>query len=137
MNFANATIYPSFVGLPTSIIISLLFLSFDSKSENYSEENPSLMLHLTYSIIGGLLGITAICCLSKSLEYEEASRVSIFRMTDVIFAFLFQYLLLNISSDYIDVIGIFLIMCGTLMIVTHKPLTTAFETLKNGYITLK
>lgn len=136
VHFANTNIYPAFIGLPISTLISLIILISNDKQT----DDTLLVSHLKYSIIGGIFGITAICCLSKSLEYEEASRVSIIRLTDVAFAFLFQYLFLNISSDYLDVVGIFLITCGTLFIMVHKPVILAFRHFKNNcndYITLK
>lgn len=140
VHFANTNIYPAFIGLPSSTIISLIILLTENKKIHAYNGEENLFLHILYSVTGGLFGIMAICCLSKSLEYEEASRVSIIRLTDVIFAFLFQYLFLKISSDYLDVVGILLIISGTLLITVHKPVLLAFKNFKNNYndyITLK
>jgi drug/metabolite transporter (DMT)-like permease len=85
VHFANTNIYPSFVGLPASSLISIVLFSI-KKNVNQDEKimieldenSTSLLIHLCYSIFGGLFGILAITCLSKSLEYEEASRVNIY-----------------------------------------------------------
>jgi hypothetical protein len=55
-----------------------------------------------------------------SLQYEDASKISIIKTTELFFIFLMQYFFLNIKTDYLNMIGAFLILTSTLIIILYK-----------------
>jgi hypothetical protein len=57
-----------------------------------------------------------------SLQYEDASKISIIKTTELFFIFLMQYFFLDIKTDYLNMIGAFLILTSTLIIILYKIL---------------
>ncbi len=47
----------------------------------------------------GLLALVGSSCIVFALKFEEAGTVSVVRMADVLYSFLFQFIFLNVVPD--------------------------------------
>ena len=55
-----------------------------------------------------------------SNKYEDASKISMYRTTDLLFTFLFQYFFLGIESNELSILGSIFIASGVLVITLMK-----------------
>jgi drug/metabolite transporter (DMT)-like permease len=77
-------------------------------------------VHFFYSLLVGMIASCNQIIFNLSLQYEDASKISIIKTTELFFIFLMQYLFLNIKTDYLNMIGAFLILTSTLIIILYK-----------------
>ena len=87
---------------------------------NFQYKYADLKLHLFYSILVGMIASCNQIIFNLSLQYEDASKISIIKTTELFFIFLMQYFFLNIKTDYLNMIGAFLILTSTLIIILYK-----------------
>ena len=91
-----------------------------------------LIFHIMYSAISAILGIIGQCCLNIALQYEDATKISIAKTSDVIFAFVLQLLVLNIKIDILSVIGSLCIVFGTFVVLGFKLLEQKYSKTKKN-----
>lgn len=122
VHYSVTTMYACYFGLPTSTIMSVVMLAtgITKKDPHMLDDIPSFALQLFYSFSSGLCGTLSQVLINVSLKYEDASRVSIYRSTDLFFTYIFQYFWLNISTNFYSGIGAFLIIFGTILILVYK-----------------
>ena len=118
--FAISTIYGTYLGLPISLGISVIFILTKLSHKNINCELKYLGLDVLFGSIGGILAVFGPVLLNISLQYEEATKVSIVRTIDVLFSFVFQFIILNIAPDYISIIGATCILLSTFIILFYK-----------------
>ena len=119
VHYSVIIIYSSYLGIPISSAISItLYVTGVSYKNSASLE--SIMVQIFYSFLSAVVGLSAQICLSLSLKYEEASRISIIKTTDLIFTFIFQSYLVNIVKDYLSSVGAYLILLGAFLIFVSK-----------------
>ncbi len=51
------------------------------------------------------------------MKYEDASKVAMYRTTDLLFTFLFQYFYLGISSNIFSISGAIFIFFGMMLVI--------------------
>lgn len=122
VHFTTSTIYASYFGIPSSIVISsVLFLTGTS----HAHFDKELHLHLLPSqifiaLVSALFGVFAQVFLNVALNYEDASKITILKSLDLFFTFLLQFFLLGIEPDLMSLIGAVFIITGSICIVTYK-----------------
>jgi drug/metabolite transporter (DMT)-like permease len=121
-------LYTAAFGTPFTFAISLvLILTNNSKFIfNITENFDEFKYHLAYSILAAIFGTVYQMMFSLCLKYEDASKFTIIKTSDLFFIFVMQYFLLNIKSNMFKVIGgvlIFLSGAGILSvkIFDQKP----------------
>lgn len=122
IHYAITTMYASYFGLPVSSLMSLvlIFSGMTHRDPKLYEDVPTFALQILYSFISGLCGTFSQVFFNISMKYEDASKVMIYRSTDLFFTYIFQYFTLNISTNIFSVIGAFLIIFGTVLILMYK-----------------
>ena len=122
VHFSISSIYTSYIGLPICLILSLFFIYTKNSSLMYNIEFnwANFKWHLFYAILVGLIGSLNQIILNLSLQYEEASKISIIKTSDLFFVFLMQYLFLGIKSDCLNVIGALLIIFSSFLIMIYR-----------------
>jgi drug/metabolite transporter (DMT)-like permease len=112
----------SILGLPVSLTLSaVLVLTSQSKLVYNIQHKPNeLLVHVSYAVLTSFVGVLAQILFNLSLKYEDASKVSIIKCSEIFFAFLLQYLLLNIRSDVFKISGGCLIFVSGAVILTYK-----------------
>jgi drug/metabolite transporter (DMT)-like permease len=127
VHFAVNTLYGTFLGLPASIITSIILVVTGSSHSNFTCELKDLPYDIMYGLIGGGFAVFAHVLLNISLQYEDATKVAIVRTTDVVFSFVFQFLILKIKTDYISILGALSILFGTFIILFYKIIEKKFK----------
>ena len=126
VHFSTATIYASYFGIPVSFIISLLMQITGTTQRDPAllEDIPSFTLQILFSLMSGMSGVLSQIAKVTAYKYEDASKISIIRSTDLFFTYIFQYFFLNISTNVYSGIGALLIILGTLLILVYKMIET-------------
>ena len=124
VNFSLPVTFQAFVGIPASLLISLI--SFITGTKKYDmkqvENSTNLFLQILFAVGAGVFGVLLQVFWNLSLKYEETSKVSIICSTSLLFTFLFQYLILNITSSFLSTLGALLIFFSTLSIIFFQIL---------------
>ena len=118
--FGVNTIYGTYLGLPTAFILSLVLILTGSSHKNFKCELEYLALDLVFGCLGGILAVLGHVLLNISLQYEDATKVSIVRTVDVVFSFIFQFIILNIKADWISILGALMILLSTFVVLFYK-----------------
>ncbi len=119
IHFSIITIYPALIGLPFSILISLI-LNFTQKYRINTNNTTELYKQLMFSSISGLCGTCALIFLNLALKNEDATKIGMIKTIGVLFSFILQYFLLNIYIDYIGLIGAICLLSGSVSIMIFK-----------------
>ena len=127
VHYAAILFFPSCVGLPIGLIISLILYSLNISHRNSDLISSSkLQLHILFSVVSGFLGTLAAIFLNWALDREDATKVSIIKTTDVFLTYLLQYLTLNIQIDLLGALGALFILIGTFSLIIIKPIENKF-----------
>lgn len=59
-------------------------------------------------------------CWITSLRFEEATKIGMYRTTDLLLTFLFQYFFLGISSNVYSILGAVCIGVGMIIVISYK-----------------
>lgn len=127
VNWATNNIFVSLIGLPLSVISSILFIRFGLAHVNFAAEKKDLPMDLFYSILAALLANVAQIFLNLALQYEDTTKIAITKTTDVFAAFILQFLLLDIKPDLMSILGAFLIILATCFVLVYKLLYLKYE----------
>jgi drug/metabolite transporter (DMT)-like permease len=124
VHYSISIIYGGYFGIPISLLISVFFYSTGLHAHSSSAlllNSPIIILkQIGYSFLSGFFGVMAQLFLNFALAYEDASKIAIFKTTDLIFTFLFQFYLVGIKKDLYSSLGAFLILFGTFLILVYK-----------------
>lgn len=132
VHYAVMILYTSILGLPVSLIIStFLIMSGTSKwagklDMNYLVESD-LKWHILYAVGAGIIGAVNNFLMIKSLTYEQPTKVSIVKMSDIIFIFIIQYFFLGLHSNSLKIIGAVLVLLSGLVILLYKIMDEKHE----------
>jgi drug/metabolite transporter (DMT)-like permease len=130
VHWSISTIYGAYFGFPVSSIISIVLYIMGYTHQSF--DLKLLIIHIVYSTISAILGIIGQCCLNIALQYEDATKVSIAKTSDVIFAFVLQLFLLNIKIDFLSVIGSVSIVFGTFVVLGFKLIEKKYSKIKKS-----
>jgi drug/metabolite transporter (DMT)-like permease len=118
--FGVTTLYGTFLGLPASILTSTVLVLIGADHVNFKNELDNLPLDFVFGLIGGGFAVFAHILFNISLQLDDATKVAIFRTIDVFFSFLFQFLMLNIGSNFISLVGALFIILATVIILLFQ-----------------
>ena len=118
--FAITTLYGTFLGLPASILTSILLVITGLAHNDPICELKNLPYDIMWGLFGGGFAVLAHVTFNISLQHEDATKVAILRTIDVVFSFLMQFLILGINADYISALGAVSILLGTIVILFFK-----------------
>ena len=110
------------MGMPTGLIISLImiFTGETQRDPTLYDNFPTLAMQIFYSLMSAIVGMVSQIFLQISLNYEESSKIALIDSTDLLFTYILQYFLLNITTNVYSAIGAGLIMCGIFLILINK-----------------
>lgn len=120
VHFSIATIYASYFGIPISVIISGFLIATGLSHKNFNQELEHLPFHLCLTVIAGFVGVVGQVFLNLGLKYEDTAKLAIIKTIDVFFAFILQYLFLNISEDFLTIMGALTIISGAFLVLFLK-----------------
>ena len=126
VHYSVTIIYPAYIGIPVSILMSLsMYLTGNQKNDmKLIEDVSSLIYQITFLICSGLFGVLSQILINISLKYEETTKVTMIYSTDLLFTFLFQYVILSISPNLLSTVGAFCIFASTFFILIFKTFET-------------
>ena len=81
---------------------------------------PKSLLHISLVIINGLLSYLGLFFKTKALRLEGAGPVSIVRMADIVFAFIWQYIIFEIIPNTLSIVGAILVMSCVLLLSIQR-----------------
>lgn len=84
-------------------------------------------MDLFYSALAGFLSNVAQIFLNIALQYEDTTKIAITKTTDVFIAFVLQFILLNISPDWLSIIGACFILTATFFVLIYKMLNIKYD----------
>jgi drug/metabolite transporter (DMT)-like permease len=122
VHFSLNVFYTSLLGSPLAFLISLVLVLTNNSQlvYNLTENFSEFKFHLMYSVLSGLVGTTYQMMFSLCLKYEDASKFSIIKTSDLFFIFILQYLLLGIKSNLFKIVGGVLIFLSGAGVLTIK-----------------
>lgn len=120
IHYSLSSSYPALMGLPISVVISVCIFFAGSSHTDFASEKDKILLHMGYSVCSALFANCALILLNLALEVEDASKIAIVKTSDVAFAFILQYLILNVEFHMFGLIGAAFIMSATLLIVVFR-----------------
>ena len=129
--------YVSYLGLPISFLISLITYLTDGQKHDMTlvQDLASILYQIGFLIMAGTSSVLSQLLMYVSLKYVDPSKFSILRATDLLYAFLFQYLFLNIFPNLFNFIGAILILFATILIILFQMLEKkAFVEKRNSNI---
>jgi len=128
VHWATNTLFVSLVGLPMSIVFSLILYNLGLSHKNFAtQEKKDLPMDLFYSALAGFLSNVAQIFLNIALQYEDTTKIAITKTTDVFIAFVLQFILLNISPDWLSIIGACFILTATFFVLIYKMLNIKYD----------
>ncbi|CAL8099512.1 unnamed protein product [Orchesella dallaii] len=83
-------------------------------------EVPKDMREVGLIILTAFLAFFAQTCVTLALKYEQAGPVALVRTSEVVFAFLWQALFLNVQPDMFSIIGAVLTLSGVVITSLRK-----------------
>jgi drug/metabolite transporter (DMT)-like permease len=81
IHFGVSTIYGTFLGLPASIITSVVLVVTGANHSNFKCELDHFVFDIFFGLIGALISVIALVLLNISLNFEDATKVAIVRTT--------------------------------------------------------
>lgn len=135
IHFSLMVAYPAYIGLPASILVSVLLRLYRMSLPSHSNKNTSFSNssssfcsflsdvqaeHWLMAFGSGLCGCVGVICLNKALQYEDPTKVGMIKMSGVFFSFLFQYVFLDVGVDLLAVLGAVCVLSGVGLVMTIK-----------------
>ena len=122
VHFSIPTIFTTFIGFPVALTISatLILTGYSKLVENIEHVPRQLFWHLFYVCIVGVIGSFNQIVFNLALKYEDAFKISLVKTADLFIVLIMQYFLLDININYLNLIGISLIVSSTLFILAYK-----------------
>lgn len=122
VHYSVSVIYASYLGIPFSLLISLVLHLSDLDKRNFEEFNNSSVIawQLFYSFISASSGVLSQTMMNISIKYEDASKVALLRSTDLLYTFILQHFFLGIDSNLFSIIGASLIFISTILVLVFK-----------------
>jgi drug/metabolite transporter (DMT)-like permease len=122
VHWSIVTIFPSYFGLPISLALSFIFYFTEFSHTDLKSELPDLPYHIALSSCSAIFGILGQVFFNISLTCEDPTKVSIAKTSDVFFSYILQLFILNISVDFLSIIGSISILFGTFIVLSFKIL---------------
>ena len=101
VHYSLVICYAGYIGLPITLLISgiLLITKFEKKNLHILNNSNALLIEIIYSVSSAIIGVFAQVLMNLSIKYYDASKISMIKSSDVLLAFIFQFLILNIYPN--------------------------------------
>jgi drug/metabolite transporter (DMT)-like permease len=120
-HFSILIIYAAYIGLPTSLAITLVLrLTGAQKSNRNFNDMYNLSMQIFYSISSASCGILGQILLTNSFKHENVTKIAVLRSTNLFWAFLLQYIFLDIEANIFSLSGVILIFSAILFTIIAK-----------------
>lgn len=116
-------LFGSYCGLPISLIIAIVFhfTGQNKRSQEYKDQSLEwLLFQFSYLFLSSFFVVMTEILMNISLKYDDASKVTIIRSTDLVFIFVLQYIFLDIKPNIFNSLGALLIFIGAILIMIYK-----------------
>lgn len=123
-HFSTINLYASYFGLPVSVIFMIIANQcLPSYAKDWSLVNSepfSFVWEVIYALISAFGGVFSQVFWIISLKYDDATKIMMYRTTDLLFTFLWQYFFLNITSNMLSIVGSILLGLGMITVMGVK-----------------
>ena len=75
IHFSVISMYPALIGLPASLVLSLVLILTKSSHSDIVEEIEILPIQFFYSFVAGVFATLSLICLNLALKLEDASKI--------------------------------------------------------------
>ncbi|CAF0946006.1 unnamed protein product [Brachionus calyciflorus] len=89
------------------------------------------------TLLSSFSGLFSQVCMNLAFLYEDVTKVSLVRSTDLLFSFILQYLLLDIHSNLYSVTGALLILTSVTMVMIYKIMDQKYVKKHKDYLESK
>lgn len=122
VHFSINIIYPAMVGIPITFVISSIIFYFDLEKRNKElyKDTEAVLWQISYVLISAVSNLLTQLFFNIAINYEDATKLSIVRISDLFFTFFFQTLILNIYADLFSIVGALLIFVSTFLVILYK-----------------
>jgi drug/metabolite transporter (DMT)-like permease len=140
VHFSLTYLLSSLFSFLTSLIISIIFIIINYRNKGlqhslFSRSFLEISSQIGFIILMAFVVIVASALSFTSYKYESSTKISMLKVSELLFAFSLQYFLLNIESNMLSVIGAISISMATFLIIILKILDSKEElkrlTIKN------
>lgn len=116
------TIYDSYTGLPVTILTSYLVYKYNllGSRDFTSLKLEFIIKQIVYSSVSSICCIIGQISVNLALKYEDPTKVSIIKASDVVVAFFLQTIVLRIKLDVLSLFGSLSILLGVFIVFTFK-----------------
>lgn len=121
VHFTTINLYAAYFGLPMCIVLSAVAFELDYKPKDLTVvyENGFAM-EMIITFLSALFGVLSQVFWIMSLKFEDATKIAMYRTTDLLLAFVFQRLFLHIESNVFSILGAIFIAIGMLTVIGFK-----------------
>lgn len=128
VHFSLVTIYAAYFGFPFCLILSIVLTASGVTHKNFvKNELEYLPLHTFYIVLASAFGIIGQVLMNLAYKYEDATKLSIVKTIDVFWAFILQYIFLNIKVNIFSVVGALTILFGAFVILVFKIIENKYK----------
>lgn len=129
VHYSVAIIYASYFGLPFTISLNVIsyLTGLEKKNMQLYDSVEKVSWQIGLALMAALCGVVSQMLMNIALIYEEASKVSIIRTTDLLFIFILQYVLLDIYSNVFSMVGALMIFISGILIMIYKMIEKKFN----------
>lgn len=127
VHWATSTIYVCWLGIPMSLIISVILIELKLAHKNFEKEANDLFMDLCYSILSAFFSILGQVLMNICLKYADATQVSIIFTIGVFVTIILQYFILGILIDLYSGLGALFILFGTSFILIFQIFENKYD----------
>lgn len=122
VHYSVNMIYPPLVGIPISLAISLLsfYFGFEKRNTELCKDTVTVLWQVGYLAISAITNLLTQLFFNIAVKYEDVSKLSIIRISDLLFTLILQALILNIYADLFSIMGAMLIFTACVLVILYK-----------------
>lgn len=121
VHFTTINLYAAYFGLPMCMAISAAAFGLDYKPKDLTViYKNSFFLDMAFTFISALAGVLSQVFWIISMKFEDATKIAMYRTTDLLFAFIFQRIFLHIESNLFSILGAIFIAIGMFTVIGFK-----------------
>jgi drug/metabolite transporter (DMT)-like permease len=122
IDWSVSVIYSVYVGLPLAVIYRLASIPFIDINEYLKNGIDLLLIDLICFVAASVFDAIGLILLNIALKYEDPTKITIVRTSNIFFVFLFQYFILNIKFEIFSIIGAIFIGIASLTVLIMNVL---------------
>ena len=117
VHYSVSVIYSSYIGLPTSLIISLIMYLTNTRNIDLSvyDTTEKFAWQIFYSLSSAICGCINQILVTMSNKHEDANKLALISTTNLFWSFVLQYLFLGIEANVYGATGALLIITAVLL----------------------